>query len=633
MVAVALLLVALTGVFLLSEGGQEEEPVFADIQVETTAEEFVVKHGGGDTVAPADLTLTTTGAAEGTVALDRFTATSNSFTAAEEIETPTDEFDGVADNEWLLGEFGVAVTHEPTNSVFASNRGAVAIERLSVDAGTADDDVSVLAGNREGASASTVSLAVTASTNGPTTGVITHMLDRDNIDVSPSDRLQALDFAESEREVTVDIENSVSITVNFNGVSTGADLLTGEWAELALDVPETLEFGAQESGEYAVEATYDLYDSETVTGAASVAAANSSVVEIDGTNIVAVGSGTTEVTATYTDDEAGRLQTTETVTVEDPVESVSLDTGSGGLEFGDRETTDYEVTATFASGRTVDVTDEASVTSNAGVVTVDETANTLQAVEAGEATLTATYNEVSDETSLGVTDPLADINLTVPTPLEVSETAGYEVNATFESGRTEDITDEASVTSDNGSVVTVDEQAAEIEAIGEGIATLTAGYQSVENSSEVSVTDETEGGLPPTEEIPVSSDKDSPNRSQYDALEEIELPDPFTLVLEVEQNGEPFTGEITKNEEFIWIEDHLGEFDETPADRYGGYTDLNFNQSGMVGVVMGNGDSVDVHYEGIDVNEITETITVDFGAAGIESDLEIVGMEVETTSD
>ncbi len=53
----------------------------------------------------------------------------------------------------------------------------------------------------------------------------------------------------------------------------------------------------------------------------------------------------------------------------------------------------------------------------------------------------------------------------------------------------------------------------------------------------------------------------------------------------------------------------------------------------MVGVVMGNGDSVDVHYEGIDVNEITETITVDFGAAGIESDLEIVGMEVETTSD
>ncbi len=362
------------------------------------------------------------------------------------------------------------------------------------------------------------------------------------------------------------------------------------------------------------------------------------------------------------------MQTTETVTVENPVESVSLDTGSGGLEFGDRETTDYEVTATFASGRTVDVTDEASVTSNAGVVTVDETANTLQAVEAGEATLTATYNEVSDETSLGVTDPLADINLTVPTPLEVSETAGYEVNATFESGRTEDITDEASVTSDDRSVVTVDEQAAEIEAIGEGIATLTAGYQSVENSSEVSVTDETEGGLPkylenlatdsggpvvtfpdrdpiaiqegdsfgelgadgdsvvtwvtngddievtsetpgittifgpaksdsgfeeigdtgfyeraptgfgtpqpdqgdyelvnieedddgyltewqevsdgiaglgPTEEIPVSSNKDSPNRSQYDALEEIELPDPFTLVLEVEQNGEPFTG-------------------------------------------------------------------------------------------
>lgn len=313
MVAVALLLVALTGVFLLSEGGQEEEPVFADIQVETTAEEFVVKHGGGDTVAPADLTLTTTGAAEGTVALDRFTATSNRFTAGEEIEIPTDEFDGVADNEWLLGEFGVAVTHEPTNSVFASNRGAVAIERLSVDAETADDDVSVLAGNREGAPASTVSLAVTASTNGPTTGVITHMLDRDNIDVSPSDRLQALDFAESEREVTVDIENSVSITVNFNGVSTGADLLTGEWAELALDVPETLEFGAQESGEYAVEATYDLYDSETVTGAASVAAANSSVVEIDGTNIVAVGSGTTEVTATYTDDEAGRLQTTACV--------------------------------------------------------------------------------------------------------------------------------------------------------------------------------------------------------------------------------------------------------------------------------------------------------------------------------
>ncbi|GAA0669333.1 SipW-dependent-type signal peptide-containing protein [Natronoarchaeum mannanilyticum] len=120
---------------------------------------------------------------------------------------------------------------------------------------------------------------------------------------------------------------------------------------------------------------------------------------------------------------------------------------------------------------------------------------------------------------------------------------------------------------------------------------------------------------------------------QYNQLLDITLPDPYVLEIEVEdENGDPFTGEITAadhgNDEFVWVTDHLGEFDETPENRYGAYVELDFDDDGTAQILFGNVDDADVSYLGLDVNDVTENIEVNVGE--VIDGLEVTSMCVST---
>ena len=112
---------------------------------------------------------------------------------------------------------------------------------------------------------------------------------------------------------------------------------------------------------------------------------------------------------------------------------------------------------------------------------------------------------------------------------------------------------------------------------------------------------------------------------QYNQLQDTTLPDPYVLEIEVEdENGDPFTGEITSsdhgNDEFVWVTDHLGEFDVTPKNDYGAYVEMDFDENGTAQILFGNDEDADVSYLGLDVNEVTENIEVNVGdvIAGLE---------------
>ena len=213
-VGVVVLLVALVGAFVLTEGTPEEEPLFAGIELNPTAEAVTITHDRGDTVDLSGLTLTAAGDVEGEFTLDEFG--DGQFTAGDRIVIPVDEFDGVEEEGWLLGEFRFDLTHQPTNSLLLDERKSIAIERVTANVDSEDDDVDIL--GTDGPPTTDINLSVTASTDGPTTGDITHMLDKDeNIDVS--ENVTDLSFSENGDVFSMSVEHSATIEVEFRGES------------------------------------------------------------------------------------------------------------------------------------------------------------------------------------------------------------------------------------------------------------------------------------------------------------------------------------------------------------------------------------------------------------------------------
>ena len=94
---------------------------------------------------------------------------------------------------------------------------------------------------------------------------------------------------------------------------------------------------------------------------------------------------------------------------------------------------------------------------------------------------------------------------------------------------------------------------------------------------------------PPGEEIPVREFEEDPSEDQFDALEEVELADPFTLAVE---NPELAGGESTN----YAVTAFYDEFDESPNDRLSGpTTPLDFDEDGIAAVTIGSaGTDADV---------------------------------------
>ena len=471
LVAITVLLAAAVWGFVLSDATDEEEPVIATVGVDTTAEAVVITHDRGETIPPAELRLTLSGAAEGTVELD--STLDGPLTPGDRISIPTDAFDGVEEGEWLLGEFQADLIYVPSNARLVSEEGSIGIDRWNVDVDP--DNASVLCD--AGTDTFGLELTVTASTDGPVSGDITGMLDESNIEVTPDDSLVDGPTPGGNGDVVdLSIDDSVEIEVSFRGVSSEVHV-PKDCATLELGFSDPLVFGDEETTSYSVEAVFDLQDNQTVTGDATVQSEDTGVVQVDDgdARIEAEGDGTANLTATYEDEGTGQeLSTTETITVEDPVEAVSL--GLDGSLDAVGDTTAYTVTAEFASGTAEDVTGEATVTAGDGTV-IEVNGTELEAVAGGAAEATATFGAESDTVALtGIEDPIAGLDLGVDgADLGVGDTANYTVTAEFASGETEDVTNKAAVTAEDP--IEVDEDATAVSAAEKGTGEVTAEFQ------------------------------------------------------------------------------------------------------------------------------------------------------------
>lgn len=220
--------------------------------------------------------------------------------------------------------------------------------------------------------------------------------------------------------------------------------------------------------------TFDPVDSETTTGL-TWESSDEKIVKVSKDGVVtAVGIGSSTITAKI----QGKTAKCE-VRVLAPLESIQLDKASADLKKG--ETVDLNVKV-----NPVYTTDDKTVTwksSNTNVATVDKNGK-VTAVDAGEATISATVGKFTETCKVTVSIPLEAIEMADKYDLELGANEHLRPRAN-PINTTADLT-KMKWTSSNPDVVKVD-KAGNMTGVSYGTATITAELDGVKASCEVTV--------------------------------------------------------------------------------------------------------------------------------------------------
>lgn len=220
--------------------------------------------------------------------------------------------------------------------------------------------------------------------------------------------------------------------------------------------------------------TFDPVDSETTTGL-TWESSDEKIVKVSKDGVVtAVGIGSSTITAKI----QGKTAKCE-VRVLAPMESIQLDKASADLKKG--ETVDLNVKV-----NPVYTTDDKTVTwksSNTNVATVDKNGK-VTAVDAGEATISATVGKFTETCKVTVSIPLEAIEMADKYDLELGANEHLRPRAN-PINTTADLT-KMKWTSSNPDVVKVD-KAGNMTGVSYGTATITAELDGVKASCEVTV--------------------------------------------------------------------------------------------------------------------------------------------------
>jgi len=257
------------------------------------------------------------------------------------------------------------------------------------------------------------------------------------------------------------------------------------------DEPGSVEIEDGETVSYEVTAYYLDDSSEYVTSDAVVTSVDDTKVSVQDADNTVTGEspGSTAVEAEY-EGETDEVS----VTVEEVLEEIELSIDSEGesVEIEYDETVSYEVTAYYSDDSSEDVTDDAVVTSDDDtIVSVNDVDNTVTGEEPGNTVVEAEYEDETDEVSVTVEEVLEEIELTIDSESESveiddGETVPYEVTAYYSDDSSEDVTDDAVVTSDDDTVVSVNDVDNTVTGEEPGNTVVEAEYQ--EETDEVSVT-------------------------------------------------------------------------------------------------------------------------------------------------
>ena len=232
-----------------------------------------------------------------------------------------------------------------------------------------------------------------------------------------------------------------TIEATFGGKSATAELSVVGISDLSLSLADTEVF-VGESTQATVEATFTNGTTRDVTDRTSIGS-SSPAVSVTGAQVTGDSPGQATVGTTFRGQQASA--TLEVVDIE------SLDLSLGSQEIGAGKRTPATAEATFTNGTTREVTTGAALSSDAtGIAIIEGTE--VEGLRGGTAEITAMFRGEQATATLTVVE-LEAISLTLTdTTIDVGDTTLATVTAEFSDGSTEDVTDDATITTESSNV-------------------------------------------------------------------------------------------------------------------------------------------------------------------------------------
>ena len=227
-------------------------------------------------------------------------------------------------------------------------------------------------------------------------------------------------------------------------------------------------------------ATATLSDGTTkdVTSEATWASSNTTAATVSSSGLVeGLSAGQVKITATYQS-----VTSSYTFTVGSNVTITSIVVSGFAPSTG--ATSQFTATAVYSDGSTGDVTSLASWTSSNSAVATVSSAGVVTGVAPGAATISATYHSVIGSTTFNVGTTLA---LVVVSGIAPAIGAGnqFTAMARFADGSIQDVTSQATWTSSNTDVATVD--GGLVTGVAAGVVTISAKYQNLTGSAKFNI--------------------------------------------------------------------------------------------------------------------------------------------------
>ncbi|MCE9500539.1 MAG: Ig-like domain-containing protein, partial [Leptospira sp.] len=272
---------------------------------------------------------------------------------------------------------------------------------------------------------------------------------------------------------------SAIISASFSGVTASASLsVTAPTVSSITIHPANTTIGDGDSVAYTAFATYSDGSVSNVTSSVTWASSNTTVATIsDGGLAHSVAAGTTTISATL---GAVTGQTNLTVTGE-TLENVIVSPASGTIAKG--TTLQFQATAYYSDGLTVDVTQSATWSSSSTTTATVQTAGDASPGLAkgvgvgGPITITAVYNGKSGSAALTVSAAtLSSIAVTPVSPhVQVGNTQAFTATGTYSDGSTQNITGSVTWSSSNAHVTINSSGLATAVSVGSATITATLG--------------------------------------------------------------------------------------------------------------------------------------------------------------
>jgi uncharacterized protein YjdB len=309
--------------------------------------------------------------------------------------------------------------------------------------------------------------------------------------VTWSSSAAAIATVDSGGDVTAVAPGSATITAAFQGVSGSATLTikapTVTLSSIAISpAPATVQAGA--TLQLTATGTYSDGSTGDITSQAAWTSADKTIATVDSSGkVTGVAAGSASITAIFQGVSASTTLQVTTATV--TLSSITVSPSTASVQVGASQ--QFTATGTYSDGSTGDVTSQATWSSaDKTIATVDAKGN-VTAVAAGSTNISATFQGMSASATLKVTAATVTLSSISVTPATASVQAGsalqFTATGTYSDGSTGDITSQATWTSADTTIATIDAKG-NASGVAEGSTTITASYQGGSGSATLKVT-------------------------------------------------------------------------------------------------------------------------------------------------